>query len=56
MEEEKPNQVEQVRIPKRGITRLFRPSATPAEVKSRIVRALELLEQAERRRGGLGGA
>lgn len=56
MEEEKPNQVEQVRIPKRSIARFFRPSATPAEVESRIVRALELLEQAERRRDGLGGA
>ena len=56
MEEEKPNQVEQVRIPKRSIARFFRPSATPAEVEARIVRALELLEQAERRRDGLGGA
>lgn len=56
MEEEKPNQVEQVRIPKRSIARFFRPSATPAEMESRIVRALELLEQAERRRNGLGGA
>ena len=56
MEEEKPNQVEQVRIPKKSIARFFRPSATPAEMESRIVRALELLEQAERRRDGMGGA
>lgn len=56
MEEEKPNQVEQVRIPKRSIARFFRPSATPAEVETRIVMALELLEQAERRRDGMGGA
>ena len=50
MEEEKPNQVEQFRIPKRSIARFFRPSATREEVEGRIVRALELLEQAERRR------
>ena len=56
MEEEKPNQVEQVRIPKRSIARFFRPAATPEEVEARIVKALELLEQAERRRDGLGGA
>lgn len=50
MEEEKPNQVEQFRIPKRSIARFFRPSATREEIEGRIVRALELLEQAERRR------
>jgi len=56
MEEEKPNQVEQLRIPKRSIARFFRPSATQSEIEGRIVKALELLEQAERRRDGLGGA
>lgn len=50
MEEEKPNQVEQFRIPKRSIARFFGPSATREEIEGRIVRALELLEQAERRR------
>lgn len=50
MEEEKPNQVEQVRIPRRSIARFFGPSATREEMEGRIVRALELLEQAERRR------
>lgn len=50
MEEEKPNQVESFRIPKRSIARFFRPSATREEVEARVVRALELLEQAERRR------
>lgn len=50
MEEEKPNQVEQFRIPRRSIARFFRPSATREEIEGRIVRALELLEQAERRR------
>ena len=56
MEEEKPNQVEQLRIPKKSIARFFRPSATQSEIEGRIVKALELLEQAERRRDGLGGA
>ena len=56
MEEEKPNQVEQFKIPKRSIARFFRPTATKDEIESRIVRALELLEQAERRRDGMGGA
>ena len=50
MEEEKPNQVESFRIPKRSIARFFRPSASREEVEARVVRALELLEQAERRR------
>lgn len=56
MEEEKPNQVEQFKIPKKSIARFFRPSATRDEIESRIVRALELLEQAEARRGRQGGA
>lgn len=56
MEEEKPNQIEQFKIPKRSIARFFKPSATKDEIESRIVRALELLEQAERRRSELGGA
>lgn len=56
MEEEKPNQVEQFKIPRKSIARFFRPSATKDEIESRIVRALELLEQAEARRGRQGGA
>ena len=56
MEEEKPNQIEQFKIPKKSIARFFRPSATKDEIESRIVRALELLEQAEARRGRQGGA
>lgn len=48
MEEEKPNQVEQYKIPKRSIERFFEPNATKDEVESRIVRALELLAKAER--------
>ena len=56
MEEEKPNQVEQVRIPKKRIARFFEPTATKDEIEGRIVRALELLEKAERRRDEQGGA
>lgn len=56
MEEEKPNQVEQFKIPKRSIARFFKPNATKDEVENRIVRALELLEQAEARRDRQGGA
>ena len=54
MEEEKPNQVESFRIPKRSIARFFRPSASREEVEARVVRALELLEQAERKRAARG--
>lgn len=56
MEEEKPNQAEQVRIPKKSIARFFGPSVTKDEIERRIVRALELLEKAERRREEQGGA
>lgn len=56
MEEEKPNQIEQFKIPRKSIARFFRPSATKDEIESRIVRALELLEQAEARRDRQGGA
>lgn len=50
MEEEEPNQVEQFKIPRKSIARFFRPSATKDEIEGRIVRALELLEQAEARK------
>lgn len=56
MEEEKPNQIERARIPKRSIARFFAPGATDADIEQRIVRALELLEQAEARRDRQGGA
>lgn len=56
MEEEKPNQVEQFKIPKRSIERFFGPKATKDEIESRIVRALELLDKAERRRDEMEGA
>lgn len=56
MEEEKPNQVEQFKIPRKSIARFFRPNATRDEIEGRIVRALELLEQAEARRDRQDGA
>ncbi len=56
MEEEKPSQVEQVKIPRKSIARFFKSSATKDEIESRIVHALELLEQAEVRRDRQGGA
>lgn len=56
MEEEKPNQIEQFKIPKRSIERFFGPKATRDEIESRIVRALELLDKAERRRDEMGCA
>lgn len=56
MEEEKPNQVEQFKIPRKSIARFFRAGATRDEIEGRIVRALELLEQAEARRNRRGGA
>lgn len=50
MEEQKPNQVEQLKIPKKSIERFFSPDASATEIEQRIVRALELLSQAEAKR------
>ncbi len=47
MEEEKPNQVEQLKIPKKRISRFFKKGMSSAEMEERIVKALELLEAAE---------
>lgn len=47
MEEQKPNQVEQLKIPKKSIERFFKPDASATEIEQRIIRALELLSQAE---------
>lgn len=47
MEEQKPNQVEQLKIPKKCIERFFKPDASASEIEQRIIRALELLSQAE---------
>lgn len=53
MEEEKPNQIERISIPKKSISRFFRKGASADEVESRIIKALELLEQVEKKRNGL---
>ena len=53
MEEEKPNQIERISIPKKSISRFFRKGASTDEVESRIIKALELLEQVEKKRNGL---
>lgn len=50
MEEEKPNQVEQLKIPKKRISRFFKKGMSGAEMEERIVKALELLEAAEAKR------
>lgn len=47
MEEQKPNQVEQLKIPKKSIERFFKPDASASEIEQRIICALELLSQAE---------
>lgn len=55
MEEEKPNQVEQFKIPKKSISRFFKQGASSAEMEKRIIKALELLEAAEAKRERLAG-
>ena len=50
MQEEKPNQIEQFKIPKEKISRFF-PAGTPAQkMEETIVKALELWRQRERSR------
>ena len=53
MEEEKPNQVEQFKIPKKSISRFFKENMSDAEMNARIIKALELLEAAEAKRDWL---
>ena len=50
MQEEKPNQVEQFKMPREKISRFF-PAGTPAQkIEDTIIKALELLRQRERNR------
>ena len=53
MEEEKPNQVEQFKIPRKSISRFFREGMSNMEMSARIIKALELLEAAEAKRDWL---
>ncbi|WP_165047521.1 MULTISPECIES: ParB/RepB/Spo0J family partition protein [unclassified Adlercreutzia] len=53
MEEEKPNQIEQFKIPKKNISRFFKAGMSNEEMSARIIKALELLEAAEAKRDWL---
>ena len=53
MEEEKPNQVEQFKIPRKSISRFFKEGMSNMEMNARIIKALELLEAAEAKRDWL---
>ena len=52
MREEKPNQVEHFKMPKDRISKFFSPGTPMQKIEDTIVRALELLRQRERSRGG----
>lgn len=48
MEEQKPNQVEQFRMPKAKLSRYFRDGESAEAMERRIIQALDLLERLER--------
>ena len=50
MTEEKPNQVEQLKIPKKRIDKYFSPGTTPKQIEDTIIKALELYCRRERGR------
>ena len=50
MTEEKPNQVEQFKIPKKRIDKYFSPGTTPKQMEDTIIKALELYRKRERGR------
>ena len=50
MTEEKPNQVEQFKIPKKRIDKYFSPGTTPKQIEDTIIKALELYRRRERGR------
>ena len=50
MTEEKPNQVEQFKIPKKRIDKYFSPGTTPKQMEHTIIKALELYRRRERGR------
>ena len=52
MTEEKPNQVEQFKIPKKRIDKYFSPGTTPKQMEDTIIKALELYRR--RREDGKG--
>lgn len=50
MQEEKPNQVEQFKLPKEKISKFFAPGTPAEKIQDTIVKALELWRQRERQR------
>jgi len=50
LQEEKPNQVEQFKLPKEKISRFFAPGTPAQKIENDIVKGLELLRQRERQR------
>ena len=50
MIEEKPNQVEQFKIPKKRLDKYFSPGTTPKQMEDTIIKALELYRRRERGR------
>jgi len=52
MQEEKPNQVEKIRMNRDRISKFFAPDTPLQKIEDTIVRALELLRQRERSRAG----
>jgi ParB family chromosome partitioning protein len=52
MREQKPNQVEQFKMPKDRINRFFKPGTPAEKIEETIVKALELYRKRERSRDG----
>ena len=50
MQEQKPNQVEQFKMPKERINRFFKPGTPAEKIEETIVKALELYQRRERQR------
>ena len=51
MQEEKPNQKEQFKMPKERISKYFAPGTPPQKIEDTIIKALELYRKRERQRG-----
>jgi ParB family chromosome partitioning protein len=49
MQEEKPNQTEQFRLPKDKISRFFKPGTPAQKIEIDIIRGLELLQKQRER-------
>jgi len=51
MQEEKPNQKEQFKMPKERISKYFAPGTPPQKIEDTIIKALDLYRRRERQRG-----